>query len=318
MISQNKSTNNTKLHTSVMLQESLQHLNIQPDGTYIDCTLGEGGHSYEIFKKLSSNGTILSIDQDKTAIEFTKDFFKDVFNSIEVTKDNSNQKGPQWILRHANFSNLSRFTKELSLKPNGILMDLGLSSRQLEPIGNKRGFSYQNEDASLDMRMDQNLAVSAKDILKVLNEHELVKLLRLYGEERHARQIAKSIKNAEALETVGDLNKAIRRAVPAAFRQKGKHPSRRVFQALRIAVNDELNSLKDTLKQAIDVLESKGRLVIISFHSLEDRIVKRFMIDAVKENKGILIETKSLTATQKELDVNPRARSAKFRVFEKA
>jgi len=307
-----------KLHTSVMLKESLQYLNIQADGTYIDCTLGEGGHSYEIFKKLSPKGTILSIDQDRTAINFTEKFFKDIFESI---KTNPNQN-PKWILRHTNFSNLYRFAKELSLKPNGILMDLGLSSRQLEPTENKRGFSYQNEDADLDMRMDQDLAVSAKDILKVLNEYELVKLLRLYGEERHAKQIAKSIKRAineeMSLETVGDLNKVIRRAVPAAFRQKGKHPSRRVFQALRIAVNDELNSLKETLKQVIEILEPEGRLVIISFHSLEDRIVKRFMINATKKNLGKIIETNSLTATQEELKENPRARSAKFRVFEKA
>jgi 16S rRNA (cytosine1402-N4)-methyltransferase len=307
-----------KYHISVMLEESLQHLNVQPDGTYIDGTLGEGGHSYEIFKKLSPKGTLLSIDQDKNAITFTEDFFKDAFESISANP-NDNAK---WLLRNANFSHMSRFTKELDLKPNGILLDLGLSSRQLEQSGNNRGFSYQEEQSDLDMRMDQGLAVKAKDVLKALNEHELVKLLRLYGEERHARQIAKSIKMAlnkgTSIETVGDLNEVIRRAVPAAFRQKGKHPSRRVFQALRIAVNDELNSLKETLKQAIEILEPKGRLVIISFHSLEDRITKEFMRNSQTQGLGSIIKTDSLTATEEELSKNPRARSAKFRVFEKA
>lgn len=298
-----------KHHTSVMLEESLKYLNIQPDGTYIDCTLGEAGHSYEIYKKLSSKGTLLSIDQDSSAIAFVQDFFKDDFKNIE----DSPNKFPRWELRNANFSEIERYSRELKLNPSGILMDLGISSRQLDQM---RGFSYREENADLDMRMDEKLGVKASDLLKVLNEHELTKLFKIYGEERHARQIARSIKAADQLETVGDLNQAIRKGVPAAIRYGGKHPSTRVFQALRIAVNDELNSLKDTLDLSAKLLTSKGRLVVITFHSLEDRIVKRFMREAQKDNKGKIIETQSLKATQKEISENPRARSAKIRVFE--
>jgi 16S rRNA (cytosine1402-N4)-methyltransferase len=291
-----------KIHTPVLLEESIEALNIKPNGFYIDCTLGDGGHSNKILSQLSSQGLLLSIDRDSNAIEFVKSYYD--------IPDN-------WIIAHGNFANLQDILKEKGVeeKPDGILMDIGLSSRQLEePKG--RGFSYQDDGEPLDMRMDTSLNVTALDLLKVLNEKELTKLFRLYGEERFARSISKAIKeNISGIKTVGDLTSLIYKVVPVA--KSNKNPSRRVFQALRIAVNDELNSLQKGVDKAFEILSTDGRLAIITFHSLEDRIVKDFFNEKIEEGSGGSVTEKPIQATEEEIERNPRSSSAKLRVLRK-
>jgi 16S rRNA (cytosine1402-N4)-methyltransferase len=292
---------NNSYHETVLKSEAINYLKINPKEFYIDCTLGEGGHSYEIYKKLSPSGRLLSLDHDINAIEYCR-------KKYSVDKKNN------WKVIHANFTNIDKVVSDLNRRPAGILMDLGLSSRQLEIEG--RGISYQNEDDPIDMRMDQTLEVKAIDLLRALNRSELAKLFRKYGEERYAKSIAKNIKqNLEQLDTVKDLNLLISRAVPTAHADK--HPSRRVFQALRIAVNDELNSLEKGLDSSLKLLESKGRIIVISFHSLEDRIVKHTFLEAQNEGGFKIITDKPQTPSEEEIESNPRARSAKMRVIEK-
>jgi 16S rRNA (cytosine1402-N4)-methyltransferase len=244
----------------------------------------------------------LSIDQDQNAIQFVENYY-------EIPKN--------WIITQSNFSNLKQIVNDKNIKrnPDGILMDLGLSSRQLEE-SKDRGFSYQENTESLDMRMDTNLAVTALDLLKVLRESELVKLFQTYGEERYARSIAKSIKeNISEIKTVGDLTSIIYKVVPVA--SNNKNPSRRVFQALRIAVNDELNSLKKGLDEAFEILSTNGRLVVISFHSLEDRIVKDFFNKKLEEKSGEILSKKPIKPNPEEIDRNPRSSSATLRILRK-
>jgi len=291
-----------KIHIPVLLEESITALNIKPNGFYIDCTLGDGGHSYKMLSQLSSQGFLLSIDRDQNAIDFVKEYYEIPSN---------------WIIEKENFSNIKDILKRknISKKPDGILMDLGLSSRQLES-SNDRGFSYQEENEHLDMRMDTDLNVSALDLLKALNEHELAKLFKLYGEERFAKPISKTIKeNISEINTVGDLTSLIYTVVPVA--SNNKNPSRRVFQALRIAVNDELNSLKEGLDNTFEVLSTDGRLAVITFHSLEDRIVKQFFNQKQEEEVGELLSKKPITPSQEELVQNHRASSAKLRIITK-
>jgi 16S rRNA (cytosine1402-N4)-methyltransferase len=291
-----------KIHTPVLLEESIQALNVNPNGFYIDCTLGDGGHSSKILSQLSSQGLLISIDRDSNAIEFVKAFY-------DIPRN--------WIIVKGNFSNIKEIIKDKNIErnPDGILMDIGLSSRQLEER-NGRGFSYKSEKEPLDMRMDSSLTVTALDLLKVLEEHELAKLFKLYGEERYAKPIAKAVKeDISKIHTVGDLTSLIYKVVPVA--KNNKNPSRRVFQALRIAVNDELNSLKQGLDNAFEILSTDGRLVVITFHSLEDRIVKDFFNQKAKEKRGTLITQKPLLAKREEKIKNPRASSAKLRVLKK-
>ncbi len=291
-----------KIHEPVLLEETISALNVKPNGFYIDCTLGDGGHSYKILSRLSSQGLLLSIDQDQNAIDFVKDYYK--------IPDN-------WILTQGNFVDIQEIVKsqDIKQKPTGILMDLGLSSRQLEDSKN-RGFSYKEPKEPLDMRMDTNLQVTALDLLKVLKEHELVKLFKLYGEEKYAKSIARAIKeNISEIKTVGDLTSLIYKVVPVA--SNNKNPSRRVFQALRIAVNDELNSLEKGLNSAFEILATNGRLLAISFHSLEDRIVKTFFKEKDDEDKGENLSKKPITPTKKEIERNPRSSSAKLRILRK-
>lgn len=288
-----------KIHVPVLLKETLESLNIKQDGFYVDCTLGDGGHSFEILKKLSSEGLLLSIDRDQHAIDFVKDFY-------------SNQIPNNWILVKSNFSHIKDVVSKYDRKPDGILMDLGLSSRQLEESYN-RGFSYLEANEPLDMRMDEELGVKAKDLLVVLGEKELTKLFFMYGEEKYARRIAREIKkNIEDINTVGDLTGLVYRVVPAAH-QSSKNPSRRVFQALRIAVNDELNSLKDGLDSSFEVLSRDGRISVITFHSLEDRIVKDFFNTIAESGKGSLLNKEAIAPTDAEMEENPRSASAKLR-----
>ncbi len=289
---------NNKHHKPVLLQEAIEYLNIQPSGTYIDCTLGEGGHSIEILKKLDKNGKLISIDRDEEAISFVREYYK---KELEENKN--------WNIEKANFKNLKSV---FDGKADGILMDLGLSSRQLE--ASKRGFSYLEGSQDLDMRMDTELGARAIDILNFYDEKSLAQIFREFGEEKNAKKIAMLIKqNIRRIRTVEDLNNVILRAVPAAFADKHKHPSRRVFQALRIAVNDELGSLREGLENSFDALNNNGRLLVISFHSLEDRIVKKFF----KEKENAEIINGIIEPTQEEVLNNPRSRSAKMRILTK-
>jgi 16S rRNA (cytosine1402-N4)-methyltransferase len=291
-----------KIHVPVLLKETIEGLNINEDGFYIDCTLGDGGHSYEILSRLSSKGLLLSIDRDRNAIEFVSEYYN--------IPDN-------WILVQDNFTHLQEILKQqkISRKPNGILMDLGLSSRQLEKSQN-RGFSYQEESEPLDMRMDNQLTVTALDLLKALEVQELTKLFKVYGEERYAKPIAQAIKeNISEIESVGDLTSIIYKVVPVA--SNNKNPSRRVFQALRIAVNDEINNLKEGLDKAFEILSPNGRLLIISFHSLEDRVVKNFFNKKDEEKKAKNLTKKPIRPSPEEIKNNPKSSSAKLRILRK-
>jgi 16S rRNA (cytosine1402-N4)-methyltransferase len=292
-----------KIHVPVLLNESLESLDIKPNGFYIDCTLGDGGHSYEIFRKLSPDGLLVSIDQDSNAIDFVKEYYKDILSE----KDN-------WKLENTNFSKIDKIASKYDRKPDGIFMDLGFSSRQLEDSKN-RGFSYQESEEPLDMRMDTTLAVTAADLLKVLTEKDLSMIFKRYGEERYANKIAHAIKTSDKpIEKVGDLTKLIYETIPAESITK-KNPSRRVFQALRIVVNDELHSLEYGLDKSFEILNENGRLSVITFHSLEDRIVKWFFNNKVKSGRGVLLFTKPIAPTDEEEKQNPRSTSAKLRTI---
>jgi 16S rRNA (cytosine1402-N4)-methyltransferase len=290
-----------KIHKPVLLDESIDSLDIKPDGFYIDCTLGDGGHSFEIHQKLSSKGLLVSIDQDINAINFVKGFYKDTFPN-----DN-------WKLEHSNFSKIEKVAEKYNRKPDGILMDLGLSSRQLEE-SHERGFSYLEDNEPLDMRMDTRLGVKASDLLKVLTVKDLAEIFSRYGEERQAYRIAKMIKKSDTpIETVGDLTRLIYKVMPAD--KSKKNPSRRVFQALRIVVNDELGSLQDGLDKSFEILNSNGRLSVITFHSLEDRIVKNFFSKTEESGKGSLLFKKYIAPTDIEKEQNPRSASSKLRTI---
>ncbi|OAI03074.1 16S rRNA (cytosine(1402)-N(4))-methyltransferase RsmH [Methylomonas methanica] len=305
-------------HQTVLYEEALQQLNIKPDGIYLDCTFGRGGHSSGILKLLSSSGRLLALDRDMDAIASDQ--------AKHLSEDS------RFSLHHASFADLSAIIEQrgYTSKVNGVLMDLGVSSPQLDNA--ERGFSFLR-DGPLDMRMDSNHGLSAAEYLARVEEKELVRVLFEYGEERFARRIANAVvtqRQQQPLQTTLQLAKLIENSVP--FRDKHKHPATRSFQAIRIEINQELEQIKTGLKQAVDVLAPGGRLVVIAFHSLEDRIVKRFIRDQAgpKTNPGKLpikeqdIEQgqlrklgKSIRAQHQELQQNPRARSAVMRVGEK-
>jgi 16S rRNA (cytosine1402-N4)-methyltransferase len=305
-------------HQTVLYEEALQQLNIKPDGIYLDCTFGRGGHSSGILKLLSSSGRLLALDRDMDAIASDQ--------AKHLSEDS------RFSLHHASFADLSAIIEQRGYtgKVNGVLMDLGVSSPQLDNA--ERGFSFLR-DGPLDMRMDSNHGLSAAEYLARVEEKELVRVLFEYGEERFARRIANAVvtqRQQQPLQTTLQLAKLIENSVP--FRDKHKHPATRSFQAIRIEINQELEQIKTGLKQALDVLAPGGRLVVIAFHSLEDRIVKRFIRDQAgpKTNPGKLpikeqdIEQgqlrklgKSIRAQHQELQQNPRARSAVMRVGEK-
>lgn len=290
-----------KIHIPVLLKESIDSLNINPDLFYIDGTLGDGGHSLEILNKLSEEGLLVSIDQDINAINFVKSYYPE-----DIHRKN-------WIIKQSNFRNIKSICQDIKRNPSGILLDLGLSSRQLED-SHQRGFSYLEEEEPLDMRMNIDLGVTAKDLLNALSEKELTFLFRKYGEERFSSQIAREIKKCITnINTVGDLTRLIYRIVPA--NQSKKNPSRRVFQALRIVVNDELDSLEQALNESFEILEPKGRISIISFHSLEDRIVKNFFIEKSRSGEGELLFENHIAPTDDEERQNPRSASAKLRTL---
>ncbi len=306
------------IHLSVMLEEALHHLAIKKDGIYIDGTFGRGGHSQRILEALGENGRLLAFDRDMSAIE------------CERAKNLSQDTRFQLI--HAPFSEMERFATnaELNGKIDGILLDLGVSSPQLDD--QSRGFSFMN-DGALDMRMDCSQGLSATEWLAQIDEKTLTHVLFDYGEERFARRIANAIvttRLTQPIETTRQLAKLIEDTIP--IREKHKHPATRSFQAIRIAINDELGELTSALEQAVKLLNHQGRLVVISFHSLEDRIVKRFMRDEsgikrdvgklpIKEadiEKGVLnVLSKAIKPSAIEIIQNPRARSAVMRVAER-
>ncbi len=306
-------------HVPVLLNECLDGLNIRPDGIYVDCTTGGGGHSFEIARRLGPQGRLIGLDQDPHA--------------LRAAGERLACFGDRVTLVRANFSSLNDVLHELGVGPvHGILMDLGVSSHQLDVP--QRGFTYR-EDAPLDMRMNPDAPVTAGDLVNSLDEAELARVLWEYGEERHSRRIARLIarvRQQAPIQTTGALVDLIRQAMPAAARREQQHPARRTFQALRIAVNDELGALEQGLAAAIGSLICGGRVAVITFHSLEDRIVKQ---EFVRRAKGCicppqipvcvcgrqpelrLVGKQPRVPSPAEEDQNPRARSSKLRVAER-
>lgn len=307
-------------HYSVLLQECIDNLNIKPDGIYLDGTLGGGGHSFHIAERLSDKGHLYGVDQDADAIEAASNRLKEFEGRVTVIRDN--------------YENAVTRLKELGVTGvDGILLDLGVSSFQLDNAD--RGFTYK-EDVPLDMRMDQRMQLTARDIVNDYSETEIFHIIRDFGEDKFAKNIAKHIciERAKApIETTGQLNDIIKAAIPAKMREKGGHPSKRTYQAIRIALNRELDVLQNSLDGFIDFLNPGGRLCVITFHSLEDRITKNSfktnedpcicppefpVCTCGRKSKGKVITRKPILPSEDELSQNKRSQSAKLRVFEKS
>lgn len=306
-------------HTSVLLDETIENLNIRPDGIYVDGTLGGGGHSYHIAERLSDKGRLIGIDQDDAAIAAAGERLSGFGEKVTIIR--SNYKDTAAALRTLDIDRV-----------DGIVLDLGVSSYQLDTL--ERGFSYKY-DTALDMRMDRRQSLTAKDIVNTYSQQELFHIIRDYGEDKFAQNIAKHIvaaREKETIETTGQLSEIIKAAIPAKMRTTGGHPSKKTFQAIRIACNRELEVLEESLDMMIDLLNDGGRLCIITFHSLEDRIVKaafrrnenpctcppEFPVCVCgKSSKGKVITKKPILPSAEEIEENKRAKSAKLRVFEK-
>ena len=306
-------------HRSVLLEETVNGLNIRPDGIYVDGTLGGGGHAYEICRRLGDKGRMIGIDQDEAAIEAAGIRLKDFGEKVTIVR--SNYCEMKSVLHGSGID-----------KVDGIVLDLGVSSYQLDTA--ERGFSYR-EDAPLDMRMDRRQTMTARDIVNDYSEKDLYRVIRDYGEDKFARNIAKHIvieREKRSIETTGQLTEIIRGAIPMKFQKKSGHPAKRTFQAIRIELNRELDVLKNSLDEMIDLLNPGGRLCIITFHSLEDRIVK----SAFKKNedpctcpkdfpvcvcgkvsKGSILTRKPILPGPEEMEENSRSKSAKLRIFER-
>ena len=305
-------------HIPVLLKEVIDGLNINPNGVYIDLTLGRGGHSEAILNKLSNQGLLIGVDQDETAIQESEErLSKFSDKNFKIIRDN--------------FVNIEEILHHLEItKVDGILMDLGVSSPQFDNI--ERGFTYRY-DAPLDMRMDQRNALTAKEIINTYSQSELTKIFQDYGEEKFSYQIAKNIikyRENKTIETTFELVDIIKRSKPQKELKKVGHPAKQVFQALRIAVNDELNVLKKTLQKVVKYLNHNGRIAVITFHSGEDKIVKQIFKELtvvegnrfdlpikVKEPEYRLINHKVIVASEEELINNHRAASAKLRIMER-
>ncbi|MGF9912067.1 16S rRNA (cytosine(1402)-N(4))-methyltransferase RsmH [Paenibacillus ehimensis] len=312
-------------HVTVLKQEAVEGLHIQPDGVYVDCTLGGAGHSYEIASRLGPEGLLIAFDQDDAALANARERLAPLMDRVKLIRSN---------FRHLEreLAQVPRALRDGRPQVDGILFDLGVSSPQLDEAD--RGFSY-NHDAELDMRMDRTAPLTAKDIVNVWPEQEIAQILFEYGEEKFSRRIAATIAAARAkapIETTGQLVELIKESIPAAARRTGPHPAKRSFQALRIAVNDELGAFEDALEQTIRCLAPGGRAAVITFHSLEDRICKQTFAKYVAKctcppdfpmcvcgSAGIvkLVNRKPIEAGAEELEANPRARSAKLRIAEK-
>ncbi|OZS79201.1 16S rRNA (cytosine(1402)-N(4))-methyltransferase [Tetzosporium hominis] len=306
-------------HTTVLLTETVDGLAIRPDGIYVDCTLGGAGHSEYLVKQLSDEGHLYCFDQDTTAIENAKQKLAPYINRVTFV--------------HSNFRYIKDELEKLDVtEVDGILYDLGVSSPQLDTP--ERGFSYQY-DAPLDMRMDQTSALTAYHVINDWPYEKLVKIFFRYGEEKFSKQIAREIERArqnQPIETTFDLVELIKRGIPAAARRTGGHPAKRIFQAIRIAVNDELGAAEDSLEAAMTLLKPNGRISVITFHSLEDRLVKTMFKEAASlpelppnlpiippemQPKFKLITRKPILPSEEELAANNRSRSAKLRIIEK-
>ena len=299
------------MHKSVLLEESIDGLNIKPDGKYVDCTLGYAGHSSEILKKLGTKGFLFAFDQDMEAVNYSTKKLESISNNFKIFD--------------TNFKNIKIC---IDTKVDGILFDLGVSSPQLDDAS--RGFSFHN-DSRLDMRMDKRQKLSAYEVVNEYSYERLIDILFNYGEEANAKSIAKAIINNRPIETTLELAEIIKENVPISYRNKS-NPSRKTFQAIRIEVNNELGILENTMLDAFDLLNSGGRLVVITFHSLEDRIIKNIFKRLTSDDelskklpvvpdemkaKAKLITKKPLIASNKELKENNRSRSAKLRIIEK-
>lgn len=306
-------------HTSVLLEETVDGLAIKPDGIYVDATLGGGGHAYQVCSRLGSTGRLIGIDQDAAAIEAAGKRLECFGEKVTIIR--------------SNYCDMKQRLHSVGVeKVDGIVLDLGVSSYQLDTAD--RGFSYRS-DAPLDMRMDQRQQTTAKDIVNTYSENELYRVIRDYGEDKFAKNIAKHIvmeREKNPIETTGQLNEIIRRAIPMKFQKTGGHPSKRTFQAIRIELNRELEVLRESLDDMIEMLNPGGRVCIITFHSLEDRIVK----SAFRKNenpctcpshfpvcvcgnvsKGKVITRKPVLPGEVELENNSRSKSAKLRIFER-
>lgn len=306
-------------HKSVLLYETVDELNIKPDGIYVDGTLGGGGHSYEIAGRLSEGGRLIGIDQDEDAIKAASKRLEPYMDRVTIVRNN--------------YCNMDKVLDELGIdKVDGIMLDLGVSSYQLDAAD--RGFTY-NVDTALDMRMDQRQEITAKDIVNEYSEFDLYRIIRDYGEDRFAKNIAKHIvaaRQEKPIETTFELNDIIKAAIPMKVRATGGHPSKRTYQAIRIELNKELEVLENSIDMMIDRLKPEGRLCIITFHSLEDRIVKtRFRNNenpctcppsfpacvCGKVPKSRVITRKPVVPTDEEINENSRSKSSKLRVFER-
>ena len=289
---------NSQYHIPVMTSEVLEFLNLKMDGVYIDGTIGAGGHTNEILSNLSSKAKVIGLDRDNDALEISKK------RLIHFKK--------QISLHHSSYHHISNIMKLNNIsKVDGILLDLGLSSMQLNT--KNRGFSFQKNDR-IDMRFDQSSGETANELIKRLTQEQLADIIFEFGEERRSRRIAKSIKKSNMLITTNDLTDAIRKSTPPHQRNK---TLARVYQAIRIAVNNEIEKLKNFLEIFLHHLNSKGRLVIISYHSIEDRLVKNFFRQLKLDNKANILTKKPLTPSTKEIQSNRKSRSAKIRALEK-
>ncbi|MCD6081090.1 MAG: 16S rRNA (cytosine(1402)-N(4))-methyltransferase RsmH [Candidatus Omnitrophica bacterium] len=290
-------------HIPVMLNEVIQCLNLKPGDVVVDATVGLGGHGERILEEILPGGKLIGVDRDR--------------NSLELAEKRLSRFKGHFYLFHENFINLDKVLSSLNIKKvDAVLFDLGISSYQLE---NRRGFSFK-EDAFLDMRLDTDESLTAYDIVNYYSLEELSAIIKNYGEERYHRKIAEEIVKArrfQSIETTTELKDIILRAVPYSYLKQKIHPATRTFQALRIAVNGELENLEKALDRTVELLLPEGRLVVISFHSLEDRIVKRKFRYFSKENKVEIITSKPLRPTDFEIQINPRARSAKLRCVQR-
>ncbi|SHJ62986.1 16S rRNA (cytosine1402-N4)-methyltransferase [Anaerobranca californiensis DSM 14826] len=303
-------------HTTVLLKETIDGLEVKEKGIYVDCTLGGGGHTREIFSRVNGKCTVIGIDQDQIALDYNIEKFAHLGNRFIPVK--------------GNFAEIDYYLQKLNIEGiDGCVFDLGVSSPQLDIP--ERGFSY-NHNAPLDMRMSQDAKLTAKDIVNGWSEEQLFEIISKYGEEKWARRIAKFIVENRPILTTFQLVDVIKKAIPKGARGDGPHPAKRTFQAIRIAVNDELGVLERGLKKAIELLKPKGRISVITFHSLEDRIVKNIFKEATLDclcpreypicvcnhkRKLKLITKKPIIPSREELEQNPRARSAKLRIAEK-
>lgn len=306
-------------HTSVMLMETVDNLKVKPEGVYVDGTLGGGGHAFEVCKRLCATGRFIGIDQDEAAIAAASERLSPFGDRVTIVR--------------SNYCNMVAEVKKLGIESvDGIVLDLGVSSYQLDE--GRRGFSYR-EDALLDMRMDQRQDKTAGDIVNTYSEMELFKIIRDYGEDKFAKNIAKHIvmeRQKHPIRTTFELTEVIKHAIPAKVRASGGHPAKKTFQAIRIELNRELEVLRQSLDGMIEMLGDGGRISIITFHSLEDRIVKNIFKEnedpcicppsfpvcvCGRSSKGKVITRKPILPGKKELEENPRSKSAKLRVFER-